>query len=354
MWINVLALGGATMAFAAGSGFASGQEILQFFSAFGLWGSLGAGAVAWMVFLWISTTVIVDGCRIGLDSSVGIYRYYCGNAIGNFLEWCMPLLMFLFLTVMISGAGATFHEYLGLSPTVGRAVMAVLTLLTVLLGLSGLVQIISTIGIGIIFVSVSISIVSLFGNWEGLLIVDQVFDTVKIPRATFAEAWWISGLLYGAFNVVTALPFLAGLGRQSVNKRAALLTGTFGGTSYISAGILMNLALLGSIEQVYDKQIPFLWIANSIFPAIGAVFSIMLLAGIYTTAVPMLWSICDLLGSSQKRRSILFTAIPAVVFAFFAGQLPFAGLVGIVYPGTGLIGVVLLACMIYKKYGKAS
>jgi hypothetical protein len=44
-WKDIVAFGGAIMAFVIGAGFASGQEAMQFFTHFGLWGSRGAGKV---------------------------------------------------------------------------------------------------------------------------------------------------------------------------------------------------------------------------------------------------------------------------------------------------------------------
>ena len=44
-WKDIVAFGGAIMAFVIGTGFASGQEVMQFFTQFGLWGRLGAGKV---------------------------------------------------------------------------------------------------------------------------------------------------------------------------------------------------------------------------------------------------------------------------------------------------------------------
>lgn len=348
---TVLSLGGAFMAFSMGSGFASGQEVMQFFSSFGLLGSLGAGAVAFIVFTWVATTVIVDGKRLGSDTSVGIYTYYCGNHVGTFFEYIIPLLMFIFLNVMFSGAGATFHEYLGLPPVIGISVIAGATVITVLLGLSRLVKVISFIGIVIIILSIIICIISLMSNWQVLIENIQTSNRLKMPVATF-DSWWISGLLYASFNVITSLPFMSGLGRQAGNEKEAFMAGIYGSSSYVGAAILMNLALLGNISLVFGKQIPFLTLATSILPILGDIFIIILIAGIYTTAVPMLWSICDIICYDKKSWTYPLTAILITGLSFLGGRLPFGVLIGSVYPVIGMIGFMLIIFMIYKKYIK--
>lgn len=271
------------MAFAMGSGFASGQEILQFFSAFGLWGSLGAEAVAAVVFALVSSTIMGDAQQKKPPENIGPYRYYCGRRIGTALGWVMPLIMFLFLTVMFSGAGAAMEEAFGLPASIGRTAIALVTLLTVLLGLSGLVQTISPIGIGIVLIASCISFISLFHQWSNLSVADLIITQIPSKRASFTHTWWQAGLLYGAFNVVTAFPFFTGLGRQAITKEEAIWTGIVGGASFIGAGLLMNLAFLANLTQIYEKQVPFLWIALAIQPKLGGLCSLLLLAGIFTT-----------------------------------------------------------------------
>ncbi|NLY70825.1 MAG: hypothetical protein GX076_03975 [Clostridiales bacterium] len=345
---RILSLGGAFIGLCMGSGFASGQEILQFFSSFGLFGSLGAGAVALLIFTWVASTVMADGKKLG--TSVGIYRYYCGQRIGSIFEFIIPLLMFAFLNVMFSGAGAAINEYLGLPTVVGIAIIAFLCVITVLLGLRRLIQIIGSIGIIILLLAAVISIVSLFSNWQAAFDNIETTNRLKMPMATF-DSWWISGLLYASFNMVTALPFLSGLGSQARNIKEAFLAGSFGSSSYIFAGILMNLAFIANIGLVCGKEIPFLALANSVFPGIGYLFFFLLIAGIYTTAVPLLWSICDIIYADKKNWTYPITVIAITGLAFIGGHLPFGLLIGSVYPIIGLIGLILIAFIFFKKLG---
>ena len=43
--MRVLTYAGAIMAFLIGSGFATGQEIMQYFASYGFWGVFGTGAI---------------------------------------------------------------------------------------------------------------------------------------------------------------------------------------------------------------------------------------------------------------------------------------------------------------------
>ena len=347
---RIIIYSGACMAFAMGSGFASGQEILQFFTAYGLWGSLGAGAGAAMVFVWAASTIMGDAQQKKIPEKIGPYRYYCGRRIGTALVWVMPIIMFLFLTVMFSGAGEAMEEAFGLPASIGRTAIALVTLLTVLLGLSGLVQAISPIGIGIVLIASCISLISLFHQWNNLSVADHILTQIPLQKASFTHSWWQAGLLYGAFNVVTAFPFFAGLGRKAVTKKEAIWIGIVGGVSFIGAGLVMNLAFLANLAEIYQKQIPLLWIALSILPKLGGFYSLILLFGIFTTAVPLLWSICQIYHWKETSQRYRIAAFCVAALACFAGQLPFADLVGLIYPVTGYVGIGTLIFVIKKKY----
>ena len=72
-------------------------------------------------------------------------------------------------------------------------------------------------------------------------------------------------------------------------------------------------------------------------------------AGIYTTAVPMLWLSCNSLISDEKTRKFKILAFILTGIAFIGGQFPFAKLVNILYPITGYLGILLMFCILIKQ-----
>ena len=55
-WLNVVKYAGAYIAFIIGSGFATGQEIIQFYTSYGIWG-IGSIAISMFLFAWVGGTV---------------------------------------------------------------------------------------------------------------------------------------------------------------------------------------------------------------------------------------------------------------------------------------------------------
>ena len=347
-WKDIIAFGGAIMAFVIGAGFATGQEVMQFFTHLGLWRSLGAGAVAMVVFAWFGATILEDGRQLQLADANMIFAHYCGKWIGLFFEWFVPALLFLVVSIMLSGAGATVSEYYGADANIGRIGMAIATLLTVLLGLKRLVHIIGAIGPVIIAFTICMGLTSIVQNPGGLASADEVLKTIEVPGA--ASNWVFSGILYGAFSLVGLMPFIAGMGKQARSSTDTLWGGIFGGVTFLLGGMILSTGLLANIGEVYDKQVPSLVIAASILPFVASVFAVMLLAAMYTTAVPMLWTACNRITSDENSKKYKIGALIMIIISCFGGQLKFGTMVGTVYPATGYMGLLLIAGMIYTKY----
>jgi uncharacterized membrane protein YkvI len=351
-WKDIIAFGGAIMAFVIGAGFASGQEVMQFFTHLGLWGSLAAGAVAMLLFAWFSVVLLEDGRRLQLEDPNRIFAYYCGERIGFFFEWFVPFLMFLVVSIMVAGAGATVSEHYGVDADIGRFGMAIATLVTVLLGLKRLVSIIGGIGPVIIVFTMVLGVIAVAHNPGGVADADRVLATIEVAGAS--ESWLLSGVLYGSFSLVGLMPFIAGMGKQARSRTDTLLGGIFGGVTFVAGAMILSTGLLANIADVHDKQIPSLAVAARIVPLLASVFAAMLLAGIYTTAVPMLWTACNRICTDENSGRYRLAATVCVVLALFGGQLQFAALVGFLYPLSGYLGMVLVAGMVYTRYFRAN
>lgn len=351
-WKDVFAFGGAIMAFVIGAGFASGQEVMQFFTHLGLWGSLGAGCVAMILFAWFGAVLLEDGRTLQLKDANMIFAHYCGKPIGMFFEWFVPVLLFLVVSIMLSGAGATVSEHYGIDPNIGRIGMGLATVITVLLGLRKLVNIIGNIGPVIIAFTMIMGIISIAQNPAGIATADQVLKTIDVPGAS--DNWFFSGILYGAFSLVGLMPFIAGMGKQTKSKTDAILGGIFGGVMFVAGGMVLSTGILANIGSVYDKQIPSLAVAANIFPVMASMFAVVLLLGIYTTAVPMLWTAVNRISTDEKTVKYKVSTVVMIIISFFGAQLQFGTMVGFVYPATGYMGLLLIAGMIYTKYFKKS
>lgn len=353
--LNVLKFAGAFVAFLIGSGYASGQEIMQFFTAYGIW-SIGGLLIALVLFAWLGKVLMNYGHRhrdLGPDHMADQgFRYYCGKCFGAFLAWFIPVFLLLVCIVMTSGAGATLAQYFGLPNWVGSAGMCALVLVTNFFGFKRIVDVIGIVGPVIIVFSVVIATVAIAANPGGLAQVGEHASTFAgMANATNgAPLWALAGLLYVAYNVTGSLPFFTQTGGTACSAREAKWGGIVGGIAFIGAAILMNIALLCHIEDVAQLEVPTLFLSDLISPVISIIFAVILMGGIYSTAAPMMWtSVNRFAPEGTKRNKAVLVVFSIIIMLIVSSPLSYGQLMGIVYPYTGYIGIAFIACVIVRQ-----
>lgn len=343
---TVVVFAGSYVATIIGSGFATGQEITQFFAFYGMSGLISV-AISMVLFCFMGVEFLNRGRLVKPIDTMKIFSLYTGKVLGKFFEYFVPFFLFGVFVVMISGAGATISEYYGLSPYLGRVLMAVLSLITVSFGLKNLANVIGNIGPVIIVFTILVGAISLFNNFDNLPVAIEFVKNAEIAKP--APNAVVSGILYASYNVVVLVGILVGLGATTDNKKEAVLGGLFGGIALMLAGGMMYLAIFAQANVVFDKAIPTLFLADQISPVIGKLFSIILLLGIFSTAAPLLWMCANRFCEDENPKFKMVTLIIAVV-GLLGGLLPFGKLVGTIYPYTGYIGIFLMIAIVYKMF----
>ena len=344
-------LAGAYAACAIGSGFATGQEIMQFFTSHGIMGMAGI-VLTTVIFSWCGASFMKHGFDFSLRSPEEVQNFYFGKRLGKIAAFAMPIFLYLFYIVMISGAGAALSEYFGISSYPGRILMSLLTLITVLLGLSGLTELLGRLGIVIIFFTLLIGILGFVRDPGGIADVPGLLFSTGIPKAS--ESWLLSALLYPGFNAIFVMVLSCCLGADADDRQEAVIGGALGGILFGLAIFVMNLGLLANLGAVGNKAVPTVALAKLISPFLSAGFSLIVLCGIYTTAVPMLWSVVRYFAEDQTKESAV-TAVLLSAVGLVPGLPDFGRLVSVIYPLSGYIGtgILILTALrdlqLYKK-----
>lgn len=348
----VITFSGAILAFLIGSGFATGQEVLQYFAGFGFLGI--AGALLTLVLLaYVSASFLMVGQKEHFHKGGDIYTYYCGKYVGKFFDYFSVLFCFLSFTVMIGGAGATLNEHYGLPTIVGGVIMGILAILTVLMGLDGIVKVLGKIGPAIVIIAILLGIVSIFKNFDNLspdIVGTSVKELTSSGKVTTVSNNWASAVFsYVGFCMLWLASFLGIMGTKAQSQKEARLGGIGGGAAFSLGVIVVALGLMACINGVAGTQIPMLYIAKDISPALGTVFAIIIMAGIYTTSVPLLYNVSGRITDEGTKKFKLITIILAVVGVIIGLYLPFDKLVNVIYGINGYVGAVLLIVMVVRS-----
>lgn len=334
-----------------GSGFATGQEIIQFFSSHGLMGIFGN--IMCMVFMSYSgSKLMYVGSRVDKDTADDIFTFLGGKTIGLIFKVFMPIFLISTFVVMIAGAGASLNQYYSIPNLMGSAIMCGIALLSIFIGMEKLLNILGNIGPVIAIVAVFVGVVTLTNNIDGLATSTEAAKSFVASGdiQMSGYTWYLTGLVYTGFNLILAAPFITSAGSRAKDPKSVIWGGIFGGVIFSIATIALNLGILSDIENIALADIPTLFMAGEISPILGTLFSVMLVAGIYTTAVPLLWSFCNTFAAEKTKKFNTIAAVGAVVGLVGGSILPFDELVNLIYPASGVLGIlIIVSLMVFKK-----
>ena len=227
--------------------------------------------------------------------------------------------------------------------------MSILVLIAFLCGLDSLINIIGFIGPVIVIFSLIVGFTIVFQNLDGLNDISQTMKDVALKKS--GGNCVKSGILYASYNMVSGLFFFTSLGNSANTRKEAKYGAVVGSLLLMIVILVMDFALLSKIKDVYKLSIPTLYFAKSISPIFGKVFSVILLCGIFSTAAPNFWTVCNKITKEDNYKSKV-TAVILSVVSFFCGLFPFEKLVSNVYPLTGFLGILLFICILSKQLSK--
>ncbi|HEX6972474.1 MAG TPA: hypothetical protein VF234_09660 [Limnochordia bacterium] len=319
-----------------GAGFASGQEVLRFFTAFGgagTWG-LAAAGLMFALFGWAAMEV---GQAVGARSHAEVVRAILGPGLGPALDWGITLFLYAIVVLMAAGAGAVFSEQYGLPAGWGSLVMIAAATGTVLFGFAGVVRSIAIVAPALVAAVLLLGLLTVLGR----PIPPAVLGAMPIAHAA-APAWPLASVLYVSFNLILALAVLGPLGADIDQAEARAMGAWIGGVGLALAAAAIHLAILATWPESGRVDVPMLAVARGVSPLAGALYSGVLLAEVYTTAVSSLYGFSVRLFSGTGWGARIATLLAAGV-AFGLSQVGFTRMVLTVLPAAGYAGLLLLA-----------
>lgn len=343
--LTTLPIAGAFIGTVVGAGFATGQEIFQFFTVFG-WYSIIAIFFTTFLFCYFGMTIMKFSRKINARSHLDLVKSVAGEKLGLFLDWTITLSFLGVLVVMAAGAGAIAKEQLGLPSLAGSVLILFFTFCTVL---SGLDNVMKAIGLVVPFLLIAVVSVAIYSIVSNPITSQKVLFLSSITPST-APNWSYSSILYVSYNIFLSIAILSPLGvvaKDQTSLRRGALLGGLG----LGAGLLaINLALFSGLPQIVDYEVPMIYLASYFNPLIALAYGIILLLEIFTTTVSILFGLVVRLASTPAQR--FFWATTACLSALFASQLGFSKIVTVVYPLMGYAGLILLICLLRAQLRK--
>src|SRR5699024_7974550 len=139
---KIIKIGSAFIGIVVGAGFASGQEILQYFTSCGYLGTAGA-IVATILFAYLGMTLTKLGSRTQTTSHKTVIYQISSRYLGVIVDYVIIFSLCIIGFVLIDGAGAILQQRFGLPSLMGSLIMGFLVIVTVMLNVQ---RVISGIG----------------------------------------------------------------------------------------------------------------------------------------------------------------------------------------------------------------
>lgn len=351
---SMIALCGACISFYIGAGFATMQEVVQYEASYGSLFPVVILVVA-IIYVYTNISFATNGNRLGLKRGGDIYETYCsvfgkkfGKAASVFFDYFSALFCYMSFVVMCGGASSTVAQQWGLPSGVGAVALTILVIITVIFGLDGILKALSKIGPVIIIMILLVSIITAITGIPHL-----TANMAAVDAGTYADVIKqvgngnpiASGASYGGFVILWFAAFLAEIGAK--NKLREVNAGMGLSALFIfGAASICCLALIGHIDVTAAADIPALVLAAQISPIIAQIFAIVICAGIYTSAVPLLWTGVRKISVEGTVKYKVVTITGGVLGCIIACFIPYKGLINVLYGLNGYLGFILVFFML--------
>lgn len=350
-WKKVIMLAGAFCAFWIGSGFATGQEALQYAAAHG-WAKGWATAFLYTAIVSFYLYVLYGvGQKMQFKNPYNVMEYYCGKPLGAAYTWFSVILTYGTFIVMLAGGGSAISEYYGLSLPVGTGIIALLAFGTAVLGVERLLNVIGLIGpVKIVFI-LAIGLLALgplFRDPSILMensraIQEAGFITMSGSWVWSAVLWAMLGLMYGAV-------FFVMNGATCATPKEAKFSGILGMVGVLVVNLVLVTSEIVKLDVIIGQQVPMLAIARDVAPILAAIFAPILILCIYSAVASLLLVATRKLAVDRTPKFNILALVLAVVGFGVSTLLPFDRLMNILYPISGWVAIPLILLIIYKEF----
>lgn len=337
---NVVGIALSFIGLLVGAGFATGQEVVQYFTSFGIpgmWGILVAGLV-----MTLAGTVFLQlGSYFHASEHNQVFRNITHPIISRILDVAVILTLFAVGFVMLAGAGSNMQQQFGWPAWVGSLLMLVLVLITGMFDVDKVSQVIGlltpTIIIAVLFVGIY-TLLHMPDNVDAAITASAAIES-PIP------SWLVSALNYNGLALILAVSMSLVIGGDNISPREAGVGGIVGGAVYAVLMAIAGFSLLMNAEKIGKSDIPMLTLVNNVHSTMGVIMAIIIYLMIFNTAIGMFYALGKRLssGNEAKYRIIFIAGCLAGFAVSFAG---FKSLMQYVYPVLGYMGIVLVAILV--------
>lgn len=313
-----------------GAGFATGQEILKFFTQYGHWAVLTI-LLSTTLFIWLGTKMMVIARRIKAESYEDFNRHLFGQQVGSTISLFTMVILIGVNSIMLAGAGAIFEEHLGLHYQTGLLLTLVGSYFLLKRGISGIMQLNSIV----VPLMLTLSLIIIVNTFQ--IPGAERFLFLDTDRSFFGA--WMSPLLYTAFNLGMAQAVLVPMARHTEDMQSIKRGGILGGVGIGFMLIAAHFAMSSQMPGIMHYEIPMGSIAVRLGTIVQTIYLLLIFLEIFSTFISDIYGVTTQL---KQRLSIAPSVITPLLMlvCYLLSQFGFSSLLSVFYPIFGALALV--------------
>lgn len=323
-----------------GAGFATGQEILQFFTQYGKWATFTI-IISTFLFIWLGTKMMIISQKIHAKSYEDLNKHLFGPKSGGYISIAMLFILIGVNSIMLAGAGSVFVQHLNLHYQTGLIITVVASYFLLNRGMNSILHMNSIVVP--MMLTLSLLIIS---NTLQMPNADRFLTLATDRNLTMA---WLSPILYTAFNLVMAQAVLVPLGSHTESITAIKWGGILGGLGVGFMLMAAHFAMSAHMPGIMQYEIPMGSIAFQLGVVVQMIYVLLIFLEIFTTFVADVYGV-TLQLQQHFHYSPKLISIFVMMLCFLFSQFGFSTLLSILYPVFGFLSLLwVVKLMAVKK-----
>ncbi len=330
---NIIKVASIYLATIIGAGFASGQEIVQFFSTYyegGFYGILLAG----LLFSIIGYTVLDRVYRERIRN----YDEFLFPSVGWFMGWVMEIIVAVFVLslfcIMIAGSAGILSEKFNLPMNASAMFMALLCMVLILTGIKGVVTLSTIISPVLIAGIVSM-------GFYIIIFKDTSVFSMNLNISGITNNWFFSSLLYVSYNSILSVVVMCSLLPYLKTRKVGICGGILGGLLLCFIAFLLNSAIFMFYPNALSRELPVLSIVGQYSSLVTHIYTIVIWLAMLVSAVTSGYSFVERLSTKLPMNIKLITVL-ACTLAVPMSSFGFSNLIATLYPIFGYAGMFMV------------
>lgn len=319
-----------------GAAFASGQEIIKFFTRFEIRSFTGI-LIAGILFAVVAIAALDIVYCYKVKCSGDFLKILGGTYAGKFFEYMTMVFSFCIYIVMIAGAAVLCNRITGTPFFLSVILMSILCTVLVSFNIKGIVtvsEILTPLMIGGMM-------------YLGLKAIVRSQAVFSPGRISLSDNWLVYAFLYVCYNSILNILVMGSMYPWLTSRKTSVYSGMLGGLALFFAMWVLNRALYSNYKEIRYIELPMLEISVTTGKWDFIIYSLILAFALITTAISSGFCFVERMEQITGKPRFVLNICMGILAIPLASQ-GFSNIIDKIYPLFGYLGSTLFILLIIQ------